>query len=73
MQKRIQRCAEIDCENCVACGCCAKTCSRAAASVFRGIYAEIDEVLCVGCGRCVIACPASVITIKEKTNEKTLA
>ena len=50
---------------CVACGCCEKSCPLAAIRVYRGLYALVDTNQCVGCGRCETACPAQVISIEE--------
>ena len=61
MQKRKAR---VSVEECVACGCCVKVCSKGAITVPRGISAKIDFELCVGCGKCAKECPASVITLE---------
>ncbi|HHW30383.1 MAG TPA: 4Fe-4S binding protein [Clostridiaceae bacterium] len=53
-------------EECVACGCCEKTCPLNAISVFKGLYAQVDALKCIGCGKCQKACPASVISIIER-------
>jgi len=60
----IKRKAVIHESECVACGCCAKVCPRAAIKIPFGINAEIDHALCVGCGKCVQECPASIITLE---------
>lgn len=60
----IKRKAVIQKNECVACGCCAKVCPRAAIKIPFGINAEIDDALCVGCGKCVKECPASIITLE---------
>lgn len=61
--------AVIDKSLCVACGCCAKVCPKAAISVPHGINAVIDETLCVGCGKCARECPASIIALEEVNHE----
>ena len=60
-----QRKAVLFKDECVACGCCAKVCPRAAIEIVKGIYAQIDLNKCVGCGKCVRECPASIISIAE--------
>ena len=50
-------------KECVACGCCAKSCPMDAISVYRGLHALVDENKCAGCGRCEIACPAQIISV----------
>jgi len=59
-----KRKARVSVEECVACGCCVKVCSKGAITVPRGISAKIDSELCVGCGKCAKECPASVITLE---------
>lgn len=66
----IKRKAEVQKDNCVACGCCVKVCPRGAITVYKGIYAEVNERLCVGCRKCEKECPASVIQMKEYSDEK---
>lgn len=48
---------------CVACGCCAKSCPLGAISIYKGLYALVDGNKCAGCGRCETACPAQVIFV----------
>ena len=43
-----------------------------AIEIVRGIMAQVTEDKCVGCGKCAKECPASVITVQEAPNEKTL-
>ena len=62
---RRKRKAEVARQDCVACGCCARTCPISAIHIEKGIFAVVDENNCVGCGKCAKECPASVITIKE--------
>lgn len=61
-QKRI---AAVD-KDCVACGCCIKSCPLQAIAVPYGITAVVDANKCVGCGKCAKSCPAQVITIIER-------
>ena len=65
----MKRKAIVDTSQCVACGCCAKVCPRAAISVSHGINAVIDETICVDCGKCAKECPASIITLEEERHE----
>jgi formate hydrogenlyase subunit 6/NADH:ubiquinone oxidoreductase subunit I len=62
--KKNRRRAQIDRNQCVACGCCVKVCPMNAIEVYRGLYAQVNEK-CVGCGKCAKECPASIITIGE--------
>jgi len=55
---------------CVACGCCVKTCPLDAIAISKGIRAVIDEQKCVGCGKCEDACPASVIFMALREDVK---
>ena len=66
----MKRLAFVDQNICVACGVCAKTCSKGAISIYRGCYAIVDEGKCVGCGLCGKACPAECISIKERSEDK---
>ena len=58
--------AEVEKEQCVACGCCSFVCPRGAISIPDGIFARVDKNKCVGCGLCAKACPASIIELKEE-------
>ncbi|WP_082082667.1 4Fe-4S binding protein [Clostridium sp. FS41] len=58
--------ALLNSKECVACGCCTKSCPLNAMSIYKGMYALLDEKKCVGCGRCEAACPAQVISIVLK-------
>ena len=60
-----RRKALVDCNSCVACGCCVKVCPLQAIKVVNGITAHIDPEKCVGCGKCVAECPASIIGFVE--------
>jgi len=58
---------------CVACGCCVKTCPFGAITIHKGICAVIDGQKCVGCGKCEAVCPASVIYIALREDVKNEA
>ena len=62
--RKQERKAKMNTEQCVACGCYIKICTRGAVAVPREIFAEVDRKLCVGCGKCVKECPASVISLE---------
>ncbi len=51
---------QIDRENCVGCGTCAKYCAHDAVTV-KNKKAEIDVDKCVGCGRCIGVCPKDAV------------
>ena len=57
--------ANVNINECVSCGTCAKHCPRKAITIYKGLYATVNEEKCVGCGLCVRMCPASVISLKE--------
>jgi MinD superfamily P-loop ATPase len=50
-------------KECVACGCCAKSCPLGAISIYRGLHALVDGNICAGCGKCEIVCPAQIISV----------
>lgn len=50
-------------KECVACGCCAKSCPLGAVSIYGGLHALVDKNKCAGCGKCEIVCPAQVISV----------
>ncbi|MFV0527438.1 MAG: 4Fe-4S dicluster domain-containing protein [Lachnospiraceae bacterium] len=51
--------------DCVACGCCVKSCPRDALHIERGLYAQVKKEACIGCGRCVTVCPAQVMELVQ--------
>ena len=69
---RKKRKAFITQEDCVACGCCVKTCPVGAIQIMRGIMAQVNMDKCLGCGKCAKECPASVIQIRGWRHEKAL-
>lgn len=64
-RKKKKRKAFVDTNDCVACGCCVKVCSKNAIEIWKGIMAKINFESCVGCGKCAKECPASVIIVQE--------
>ena len=62
--------AVVDCQVCVACGVCLKTCPKGAIAIYRGCFAQVDEEKCVGCGLCAKACPAGCIDVTERSEVK---
>ena len=58
--------AEIDSEECTACGVCAdERCQMDAISEDDDNYLVLKE-LCIGCGVCTIACPTDAITLIQR-------
>lgn len=55
-------------KECVACGCCTKTCPKDAIHVPHGVIAVVDSEKCIGCGKCAKACPAAVIEVVQRAN-----
>lgn len=51
---------EVEAEECIACGKCAKWCAHDAIVVQE--IAEIDLDQCVGCGECLVTCPTGAIS-----------
>ena len=49
-------------KECVACGCCMKSCPLGAIRVHKGICALVDSTKCVGCQKCAVACPGQLIS-----------
>lgn len=58
--------AVVDEKRCVACGECAVSCRKGAASIQDGCFAVIDTASCVGCGLCGKNCPAGCIALVER-------
>ncbi|RLB74003.1 MAG: 4Fe-4S ferredoxin [Deltaproteobacteria bacterium] len=59
--------AEVNTDNCVACGDCAERCHMEAITVEGA--AVVDLNLCIGCGVCVPACDYEALSIKQKDPE----
>ncbi|RLD06972.1 MAG: (4Fe-4S)-binding protein [Chloroflexota bacterium] len=57
--------AEIDSDNCSACGICAEVCRFDAVSVKDDVY-TVDPIACDGCAACVYQCPNEAISMKEQ-------
>ena len=57
--------AEIDTDNCSACGICAEVCRFDAVSVKDDVY-TVDPIACDGCAACVYQCPNEAISMKEQ-------
>ena len=60
-----KRFAQINTENCVACGACVKTCPRNALSIINGSFAKVNRNACIGCGLCAKQCPTNSISIAD--------
>ena len=57
--------AEIDPDNCTACGICAEVCRFDALIVKEGVY-SVDPIACDGCAACVYQCPEKTISMKQQ-------
>ncbi|MGL4362773.1 MAG: 4Fe-4S dicluster domain-containing protein [Cellulosilyticaceae bacterium] len=64
---KIKKHAQVQKENCVACGVCMKVCPINAISIKDGIVAVVDINRCVGCSKCIKECPASTILMMEES------
>lgn len=59
--------AEVDSEECIACGICALRCPMNAIAVKRdGEPAEVDGDRCIGCGVCHPTCPMEAISLERR-------
>ncbi len=56
--------AQVDLEECTACGTCEDRCWVEAVLVDE--IAEIDQGVCIGCGLCVTTCPVEAISLVER-------
>ena len=56
--------AQVDEENCVACGACADRCHMDAITVDETAHVNPDR--CIGCGVCVTECPTEAMLYKQK-------
>ena len=54
--------AQVDPEECTACGECADACQVAAVKL-EDECAAVDREICLGCGQCATACPSEAITM----------
>jgi len=62
--------AEIDQDNCIKCGKCAKVCRFEAIPIIEEKYL-LNEINCEGCGYCSQICPKDAITMVEQNVGKT--
>lgn len=58
--------AQVDEDNCTACGACAERCHMNAITV--GAVAVVDPDRCIGCGVCVPECPADAVMYRQKAD-----
>ncbi|MGM0510309.1 MAG: DUF362 domain-containing protein [Thermoplasmatota archaeon] len=61
---------EVDVEECIACGECAKWCPESAIEVDD--HAVIDYEKCIGCGECRIVCPVGAIKVEDSSTNDEL-
>ena len=57
--------AQVDQDECTACGECADACQVAAVRVDEDC-AVVDDELCLGCGQCATACPSEAISMTRR-------
>lgn len=57
--------AEIDPDDCTACGICEEVCRFDAVIVKEDLY-TVDPIACDGCAACVYQCPEKAISMKEQ-------
>jgi len=72
--KKVIKKAIISKKDCIACGCCTKTCPKNAITIENGCFAKVDHDLCIGCRLCKKNCPTSAITMEGEAaikNSKT--
>jgi ferredoxin len=61
--------AEIDPDQCTACGTCLDLCQMEAL-ISVNSHTEVKRALCIGCGVCVNACTSEAISLKKKEREQ---
>lgn len=65
---------DIDIDNCIFCGICARKCPAIALKVDRADSSwEIKRFKCVVCNSCVEACPKKCLTMNEKREPSAYA
>jgi Pyruvate/2-oxoacid:ferredoxin oxidoreductase delta subunit len=63
--------ADVDQENCHACGLCAVRCQMDAISMESG-SAKVDSSRCIGCALCVTTCTSSAIRLRQRESTKVV-
>lgn len=62
--------AEVNPENCTACGTCVERCQVTAIQIDkRHDISSVNLDRCIGCGNCVISCPSGAISLRKKEKE----
>lgn len=70
MAMRPPKVSEVDLENCIACGVCAKVCGYEAIEIQVDRKPKFLVDKCDGCGLCAQFCPTSMITLIDKAEAK---
>lgn len=70
MAMRPPKVCEVELENCIACGVCAKVCGYEAIEIQEDRKPKFLVDKCDGCGLCAQFCPTSMITLVDKAEAK---
>ena len=62
--------AEVNPENCTACGTCEERCQVNAINIeTRANFSKVNLNRCIGCGNCITSCPSQAISLRKKEKE----
>jgi MinD superfamily P-loop ATPase len=70
MAMRPPKVCEVELENCIACGVCAKVCGYEAIEIQEDRKPKFLVDKCDGCGLCTQFCPTSMINLVDKAEAK---